>query len=615
MEFPITHLNKLKMDFTGKFNTGNENSLLATMTFDQDHISYQLGNEELFYVGSFYNKKELFHDNETASNAEVAFSVYKKKGVEGLKLIEGEFLVIISKPGLFLVFRDRHGAGPQFFFSDTFFGSELSLFLNEKNFVAEPEPTAIYAFLNRGYIPAPLTSLKGVRKLPAGSILQISTSERKILNLYDFEAYKSKAGTLNLTVADATGQFEHLHKQAIKQRIEGASSVGLLLSGGYDSGGNISALSDLYSGPAFTYSIGFKDDPWTELPLAKILSERYQTRHMEYEIDGSELSFLPEIIRKTGDPFQESGLMVNHSVMRMVARSGTNPSIILGGDGNDQHFGTFGKELAINWNLRKYGLRPFQKLYETAGQMPVFDRDNILFRTQFHNRKILNILEPDTFGFLPHQLNKLLNPGFRAQFQKQHVPSKYKSFDEFYVAHNYFVDLQQTVNEIILYKASRMASLYGNKLSFPYMSTDLYNWLEQLPRELKCKGSVMDLAKGHGTAKFLHKNYLKEKLPKAITQRKKQGGFAPLSLFFKDELQRKKIFRFIGQSDAVKTLFIPGSISAILNQYQSQANTPPYWFWYRQINSFQIFNILVLCVWWEIFINRKEISTLEELFD
>jgi asparagine synthase (glutamine-hydrolysing) len=146
------------------------------------------------------------------------------------------------------------------------------------------------------------------------------------------------------------------------------------------------------------------------------------------------------------------------------------------------------------------------------------------------------------------------------------------------------------------------------------MSTGLYQWIEQLPRNLKCKGSVKDLAKGRGTSKFLHKNYLKDKLPKAITQRKKQGGFAPLSLFFKDEVQRKKIFNYIEHSDAVKTLFMPGKISNFLNQYQNQTNTPAYWFWYQQLNAFQLFNILVLCVWWEIFINRKQINTLQELF-
>jgi asparagine synthase (glutamine-hydrolysing) len=371
----------------------------------------------------------------------------------------------------------------------------------------------------------------------------------------------------------------------------------------------------LYDGPTFSYSIGFKDDPWTELPLAKILSEKYQTTHFEYEIDGSEINFLPEIIRKTGDPFQESGLMVNHSVMRMVARSETNPSIILGGDGNDQHFGTFGREMALNWRINKAGFQQFQKLYEKVGHLSVFDKDNILFRIRYYNRKVLDILEQDAFGFQPYQLNKLLRPEFKHQSTTFKKPDKFNSFDEFFTFRNYFVDIQQMVNEVILFKASKMASLFQNQLTFPYMSTDMYNWLKHLPREQKFKGSVVDLSKGLGVSKYLHKNYLKSKLPEAITQRKKQGGFVPLPLFFKDEMQRKKIIHFIRKSDAVKALFIPGMIDESLNQYEQLAISTTYWFWQRHVKAFQLFNLLVLCTWWEMFINQKQISTLQELID
>jgi asparagine synthetase B (glutamine-hydrolysing) len=84
--------------------------------------------------------------------------------------------------------------------------------------------------------------------------------------------------------------------------------VGLLLSGGYDSGGNIAAFREVCQGEAVSYSIGFQKQSRTELPLAALLSEKIRHQHYEYEIDGSEILDLPLILKATGDPFHEGGL-------------------------------------------------------------------------------------------------------------------------------------------------------------------------------------------------------------------------------------------------------------------------------------------------------------------
>ena len=128
---------------------------------------------------------------------------------------------------------------------------------------------------------------------------------------------------------------------------------------GYDSGANLAALRQIYSGKIHSYSIGFKEDSWSELPQARCMSEFFQTQHHEYQIDGSEIKVLPEIIKFMGDPFVEGGLMVNYCAMRMIDSS--KPSIILGGDGSDQYFGTSGREIAIHALSAKYGIKNILK--------------------------------------------------------------------------------------------------------------------------------------------------------------------------------------------------------------------------------------------------------------
>ena len=150
-----------------------------------------------------------------------------------------------------------------------------------------------------------------------------------------------------------------------------------------------------------------------------------------------------------------------------------------------------------------------------------------------------------------------------------------------------------------------MGQMFGNEISFPYMSTELYDFLKQLPTELKFRGTLDELAAGKGKSKYLHKQYLHAKLPEEITNRKKQGGFAPLPIFLKNNHQRKLIFDFIKNSGAVKVLFDQAKIDTLLLKYDKLSTQNGYWFWYQQVQANKIINLLTLSVWWEMVINKK----------
>lgn len=62
---------------------------------------------------------------------------------------------------------------------------------------------------------------------------------------------------------------------------------------------------------------------------------------------------------------------------------------------------------------------------------------------------------------------------------------------------------------------------------------------------------MLDIARGRGTAKYLLKHHYKSLLPEAITSKKKQGGFAPMPLFFRDSVQRARLKEFILSSAIV----------------------------------------------------------------
>ncbi|MEA1979458.1 MAG: asparagine synthase-related protein [candidate division Zixibacteria bacterium] len=593
-----------------KYNTHNENFAIE----DGFELSEKDGIK-IFTIGSIYNLNKLkpsFKDVSTID--ELIREIYKKQGVEGFKVLDGEYTIIIQDNGKTLLYRDRHGAGEQVYYTDDYFSSHQNLLLSFTGFSAEPNFNNLALFLNLGYIPSPGTGLMGVNKLAGGQALTFEDGKSTCVDIYSFEDYYSPEKFLKISEQEATEEYERLHKSAIKDRVGSSDAVQLLLSGGYDSGGNISALRDVYSGNASSYSIGFKNNSWSELPLAKILSETFNTKHFEYEIDGSEIEDLPEIVRHMGDPFNENGVLLNYSVMKLVSNK-EGKGIILGGDGNDQHFGSAGKELALNHTYRSNGIAILQKIVNGFAGMSIFDKDSILFKIRFHNEKVLNILKSDSFGLRKSQISKL----FKEETDISHpeylknLPDDIKGFDQLFMIHNYFSDIKQVINEVILFKASKLAGQFDKQLSYPYMSTDLYNFLMRLPRNLKLKGSLSDCASGAGKSKFLHKNYLYPKLPKEITERKKQGGFAPLPIFLQNTEQFNKVANIILNSSIAKNHFNFTSLITLLNNYRDGKDGQEYWFWYKQVRAFQILNLLTLVIWWDIMIEGKEINTLSEM--
>ncbi len=572
---------------------------------------------KIYFFGKIYNYnklKEAYTD--VIDTPSLIVKIYQKLYYAGFKLLDGEFTFFIKdkENNKFLVYRDRHGAGSQVYFTNDTVAYNQKMLTKFNNVSLEPNFNNIALFLKHGYIPAPDTALKNVWKLPGGNVLEFKNNSFEYTELYGFNDFGLEKDKITISETEATQEFERLHKEALKSRVENSSSVQLLLSGGYDSGGNIAGLRDVYSGKAISYSIGFKDNPWSELPLAKLMSKVYDTSHYEYEIDGSEIENLPEIINNFGDPFNESGMMVNYTAMRLVNEKNED-GIILGGDGNDQHFGTAGRELALHYKYKKNGMQIAQKFVDSFAEMPIFNKDNKFFKIRFHNEKVLNILKNDSFGFRESQISKMLNTHIDISNPSyiNALPNKFNSFNDLYNIHNYFGDIKQVINEVILFKASKLAVMYNNNLTFPYMSTELYNFLKTLPREVKLKGSIDDCASGKGKSKFLHKNYLYPKLPKEITERKKQGGFAPLPIFFKDTTRFNRIVDIILNSSLTKKYLNRAFVEDLLNNYRLHKDNAGYWFWYKQVQAFQIFNLITIVVWWESVIEKKDIKTLSDL--
>lgn len=340
-----------------------------------------------------------------------------------------------------------------------------------------------------------------------------------------------------------------------------------------------------------------------------MMAEKFGAEHHEYIMDGGETEDLPYLVKNMGDPFSESGWMLNNSAMKLVHDK--ELPVVLGGDGSDQLFTAALREVAYRYKFKKKMLAPVQKMFAGFAENGFFEKDNIFFKARFHNDKILNILAPDHFGFRKYQTKKILGQSFVTHPTLDAIPKNFNSFDELFNTRNYYVDIKQNSTEVILFKASRISQMYGVNLAFTYIDEDIINFIKSLPRNLKAKGSIDDLAAGKGIAKYLLKALIKPKLPVEVTSRKKQGGFAPLQIFFQDETKRNKIYMFILKSGASKDFFNQKQIEKFFKAYD-QSSKKEYWFWYKQTMANRLINLLVLSLWWEIFMENNYKTKLSE---
>ena len=573
--------------------------------YDESCSVYKNKKVEIYFWGVLYNKNVLGYTSDQ-SDAEVISVLYELYGLKGLEKADGSYTLMIQEGRDILIARDHHGTSKPVYYTDRYFASSLSLLQETDGFITEPDFQALSRFLNIGYIATPFSSMKGVHKLGGGEILIYKEGKQMVENLYftdDIIPVLSN-GDLN----ELAEEYSRLHIKAIKKRIDNKQDVGILLSGGYDSGCNLAALRNIYAGNIRSFSIGFKGDNWTELPLARCMSDTFSTIHTEYEIDGSELSGLPDIVAHLGDPFVEGGLMVNYAVMKLIGNN--KPEIILGGDGSDQYFGTSGREVALHYLISKYKMTPLMQLVYRLLCQSGFDKNNYFYRVRFHLDKVLNILQGDLFGFPEFRLKEMLQEKSFLSIPDTIKPD-IRSFEHLYVQHAYKTDLEKIINQVILFKAARMADMFDNRIAFPYMDLDLYQFLQKLPVKYKCKGeNVTDIAKGHATAKYLLKYHYKPMLPEVITSKKKQGGFAPMPLFFKNDLQRSKVADYIMNSSVFDTFLDRNVVEVFIRQYDKEVHEDGNWFWYKQNKAIQYFNLLTLAIWWERFVKGEDNSTV-----
>ena len=226
---------------------------------DQEETVWVIFNGEIYNFPEL--KRELQsqgHVFRTNSDTEVIIHGYKQWGDEVLNRLNGMFGLAIwdARERRLVVARDPFGIKLIYYRIDgdtLYFGSEMRPIRSAMKGRAEIDTTALNLFLRYRFTPSPYTILKGVHKLAPGTKLTVENGSCEVSRWYNF---KPEPFSPAKSPAEAKEELLALYKAAIKRQLISDVPVGLLLSGGIDSG-LLLALMNLNGKEWPTYTVGY----------------------------------------------------------------------------------------------------------------------------------------------------------------------------------------------------------------------------------------------------------------------------------------------------------------------------------------------------------------------
>lgn len=297
--------------------------------------------------GEIYNFQELRaelvsrgHQFRTFTDTEAIVHLYEDYGVECLSRLRGMFAFALwdgPQQRLFLA-RDRLGKKPVFYSKTAgslLFASSIAALLTNPELSRTPNYRALDDFLTYQYVPSPQTAFVGIQKLPPAHFLTCNRQGQ--LRIERYWRPPAPVQGARQTVDDRALEAEVVRRldEAVRARLIADVPLGAFLSGGIDSSAIVALMARGSDRPVKTFSIGFEDREFDELPYARRLAQRYRTDHHEFVVRADAARVLPELVRHYGEPFADPSSVPTYYLSKVTRQHVT---VALSGDGGDENF-------------------------------------------------------------------------------------------------------------------------------------------------------------------------------------------------------------------------------------------------------------------------------------
>ena len=546
----------------------------------------------VIFNGEIYNYRELRRELQgkgyqfkTNSDTEVIVHGYKEWGTKVFDRLNGMFgLAIWDVPNQRLVVgRDAMGIKLVYYKIDDgtlTFGSEIRPILVAEDSKPAVDPVALKLFLQFRYTPSPLTILQGIRKLAPGTMLVVEKGHCREERWYNFTPTPFSRPKKE---KDAAQELLELYKGAVGRHLLSDVPVGILLSGGLDSGLLLALMNEHGdSWPAYTIGYGksFADD---ELSDAAETASLFGARHVTVELDQSEFErSLPGIVDCLEEPIAASSIVPMYFVCQ---RARQDVKVALIGQGPDELFGGYKRHLGVHygelWRGLPGGLRSM--IGFAVNGLP----RNEMLKRGVHSLGVEDRLNryQDVFSLAPAEtINELFRDDVLPEKQGHELVEYWRGLtpqmehtDE--LGAFQLLEIRSSLPDELLMYADKLSMAHSLEARVPYLDRTVVEYVQRLSANFKIR---------NGTRKWLHRQVCQRYLPRQIFRRKKRGfAVNVVDQWFQSSFTGELPDLLLDESSLMFDMLEPESVRKLLNAHRSG----------RQDNHKLLFSLIMLEHW------------------
>jgi asparagine synthase (glutamine-hydrolysing) len=417
-----------------------------------------------------------------------------------------------------LLARDRLGIKPLFYRLEPHrltFASELRALRELATTPFQVDLQSVYDFFGFRYIPALRTLYRGVDKLLPGHLLVAGAKDVRTRAYWDIpgeEDASRDAGEWAEAVIE-------LLRESVQLRLIADVPLGVFLSGGTDSSALVALMAELGARPLRTFSVGFDEAGYSELPYARRVARQFATEHHELVVRPGDLAgYLPRLISFRDEPIAEATDIALYRIPRLARES---VRVVLAGEGGDELFAGYPKYV-YDW------------LAKPLSRLPAKLTDGVVRWLPYEQRRAQVALEALSIAaFSRQERHALFTRDFLQQVDVMHPARVLAGYPEKARGRSplkrmLYVDLKVWLPDNLLLRGDQMTMAASIEERVPFLDHKLVELAARIPGQV--------LARGFRT-KVLLKQALRSRLQADVLDRHKRGFAVPIGRWFRAPLK------------------------------------------------------------------------------
>jgi asparagine synthase (glutamine-hydrolysing) len=543
------------------------------------------GSVQLVFNGEIYNFLELRealigkgHLFRGHSDSEVIVHAYEEWGEDFLTHLQGMFAIGLwdRKKRTLIIARDRLGIKPLYYYfrqGKMAFASEIKSLLLIPEIGRGVNLQALYYYLGYEFVPGPLTMFEGIYKLPPGHSLLFSAGAIEQKAYWELNLPET-----SLTREEAVREMRSLLQETVRKHLISDVPLGVFLSGGLDSSTLVALMRQLGVDPLRTFSIGYPDPSFGELPYAELVAKRFETQHTVLMIPEVTLKDLEEAVWHLDEPMTDLSAIPLYLVCREAKKYVT---VCLSGEGGDEIFAGYDRFKASKADQYYRFLPPFLRekvIYPLIEALP----------DQPQKKGIVNVLKrfiegshlPLDGGHLRWQYfsssvqdARLFNDRFKKQVAmdpfaplrewRSRIPGARRLDQEI------VIDLRFSMPDSVLMKVDKMSMAHALEIRVPFLDHRFVEFVASLPGDWKLKGF---------RTKAIFREALRGLLPDQIVWRGKQGYSLPIKNWLREGL-KDTLVTVLNESPVIREFMNPSYVGQLIREHMARTHNHNHILW------------------------------------